>query len=113
MSPEQIIKATDHAAQASDRWLFLFTLIVFLTVLGISIRWLVNYFTERQNRLESEIVRVREDQVEYLKTTGSKTLETLVNTQDVLRDCAQALTESAKLSERKLAVIQRLEERTR
>lgn len=106
---EELMKAADHAATASDRWLFLFTLII----LGAAVCWLVKYFTSRTDRLEGEVIKLREEHVEYLKTSGKQTLETLVSTQEVLKDCAHALSESARSSERAAGMIQRLEERTR
>ncbi len=46
-----ILKAADHAAQATDRWMFVFILIVFLAALTAMWRWFVADRRELAQRL--------------------------------------------------------------
>lgn len=82
MTPDQIIKTADHAAQMSDRWLFVVTLLVFLLALFLAVRWLM----ARQDKLEGEIVRVREQYASHLLQEGQKTSALLARCVDVLED---------------------------
>lgn len=67
------VEIIDHAAGMNDRWMFIAILVVFLLALGVAMRWLVNYFTKRQDVLETEIRELRDKQIEYIKTEGAKT----------------------------------------
>lgn len=85
---DTVVEAVDHAAAMNDRWMFIAILIVFLVALGIAMRWLVNYFTKRQDVLETEIRELRADQVSYIRTEGAKTsalLERCVNVLDRIK----------------------------
>lgn len=85
---EDAVEIIDHAAGMNDRWMFIAILVVFLLALGTAMRWLVNYFTRRQDILETEIRELRDKQVEYIKTEGAKTsalLERCVNVLDKIK----------------------------
>lgn len=51
MEIEGIIKAADHAAQQSDRWLFMVMLILFIVSVAFIIKWFIHSHSQLGNRL--------------------------------------------------------------
>jgi hypothetical protein len=71
--PQDVLEIVDHASTMSDRWLFLAMLVLLLLALFVAIRWIVLYFTKRTDKLEQEIVDVREKHVKYITEEAAKT----------------------------------------
>lgn len=57
MTPETALPFIDHAARASDRWLFLSALVILGLFGAICIRWLVSTFVGLVGRLEQVLER--------------------------------------------------------
>lgn len=88
--PKDVLEIVDHASTMSDRWLFLAMLLLLLLALFVAIRWIVLYFTKRTDKLEQEIVDVREKHVKYITEEAAKT-------SSLLDRCLRALERYEKL----------------
>lgn len=53
MNPADAIKIADHAANASDRWLFIVLLVVFLIAIGVLVKWGMRQLEIRDARINS------------------------------------------------------------
>lgn len=64
MNPTEVVKIVDHAAAASDRWMFVAMLIIFLVTIGWLTKWGMNQLEKRDariNALSDELSSVRKD----------------------------------------------------
>jgi hypothetical protein len=85
---ETILRAADHAADKSDRWLFLAALIVLMLSFGIAMRWLVGRFEKGQEQLTliaTESIKTNE-RLAVVIDHNNRTLE---EANDYLRICRE------------------------
>ena len=80
MNPNPYIEAINHAAEQSDRWLF-----VALIVIGLlSVFSLFRYFTARLESIQHRMDEQTREFVDHLKTSNREMLTLIASSQEVI-----------------------------
>lgn len=120
----EAIEQAERLAKNDDRVLFIVTLILFFVAGGVAMRWFMLQLKQRDeaiaktredhkteiSKLYTEMGMVRQQFTEYLIASAKEMHSVIARNNDVIEQSNKVITENTEMSERKIGILNRIEE---